>query len=85
MFFYESWIWVEVCLLGVCGIILLICVILVVLFVVELLKYSEDVFKLLEVNNGGIFLMLFLNFIIRNFKLSVCSIVECFEFVVWFK
>lgn len=76
---------VEVCLLSLCGILLLICVILAVLFAVELSKHNEDAPKPSETNNGPTSSTPPPNPTTGNFKPSVCNTAECLETAARFK
>ena len=73
---------VEVCLLSLCGILLLLCVILAALFAVELSKHNEQ----WRNNNGGTSSTpLAPNPTTGNFKPSVCNTPECLELAARFK
>ena len=72
---------VEVCLLSLCGVLLMICVILAALFAVELSKHNnEDVPKPTETNNGETSSTpLVPNPTTGNFQPRVCNTAECLE------
>lgn len=76
---------VEVCLLSLCGILLLICVVLAVLFAVELSKRNEDDAKPTETINGQTTGTLSPNPTTESFTPSVCNTAECLAIAARFK